>query len=164
MRKKVPALLTLLGEKTYGLLRNLTSPDQPWTNSYDDLCELLNKHLNPKPLIIAKRFRFQKWNQAAVERVNDYLTTLRKLAEHCDFQASLNDTLRDRLVCGLKDEHIQRKLLRKGNLLEELNTGHGKNRQTQTRPWNKTENAFTVVKHVRERYMPWTTTTFLWWW
>ncbi|XP_060581109.1 uncharacterized protein K02A2.6-like [Ruditapes philippinarum] len=109
--KKVPALLTLLGEKTYGLLRNLTSPDKPSTQSYDDLCELLNKHLNPKPLIIAERFRFHKRNQAAGESVNDYVTTQRKLAEHCDFQASLNNTLRDRLVCGLKDEHIQRKLL-----------------------------------------------------
>jgi hypothetical protein len=50
-------------------------------------------------------------NQAAGESVNDYVTTLRILAEHCGFKASLNDTLRDRLVCGLKDEHIQRKPL-----------------------------------------------------
>ncbi|CAC5386080.1 unnamed protein product [Mytilus coruscus] len=32
--KKVPALLTLLGGKTYGLLRNLTLPDKPATKSY----------------------------------------------------------------------------------------------------------------------------------
>jgi hypothetical protein len=122
-------------------------------------------------LIIAERLKFHKLKQAVGESVNDYVTTLRKLAEHCNFQASLNDTLRDRLVCGLKDEHIQRNFLsmedlslrkavetavaietatkdaaerqslaaieirlRKGNLREELNTGHCKNRRTKTRP------------------------------
>ena len=34
----------------------------------------------------------------------------------CDFGASLEEMLRDRLVCGIKDEHIQRRLLAEPNL------------------------------------------------
>ena len=34
----------------------------------------------------------------------------------CDFGASLEEMLRDRLVCGIKDEHFQRRLLAEPNL------------------------------------------------
>jgi hypothetical protein len=36
---------------------------------------------------------------------------LRKLTEFCEFGLNLNDTLRDRFVCGLRNDQIQKKLL-----------------------------------------------------
>lgn len=114
--KKVSALLTLLGGKTYSLLRNLTAPDKPSTKSYEDLVTLLRNHLTPKPLIIAERFRFHKRSQHDGETVTQYLAELRKLAEYCDFGANLNDSLRDRFVCGLKAENIQKRLLSEAQL------------------------------------------------
>ncbi|XP_052259085.1 uncharacterized protein K02A2.6-like [Dreissena polymorpha] len=109
--RKVAGLLTLLGEKTYGLLRNLTVPAKPSEKSYEELCQLLQTHLCPKPLIIAERFRFHKRKQAVGESVSCYVTSLRKLAEFCEFGSNLNDSLRDRFVCGLKDAGTQRRLL-----------------------------------------------------
>ena len=38
------------------------------------------------------------------------------LLEHCDFQNTLEEMLRDRLVCGINDEHIQRMLLAESSL------------------------------------------------
>ena len=35
---------------------------------------------------------------------------------HCEFGAGLADTLRDRLVCGMKNEKVQRRLLTMKNL------------------------------------------------
>ncbi len=109
--KKVPALLTQLGGKSYNLLRNLTAPDKPKNKSYDALVKLLSDHLTPKPIVIAERFRFHKRNQKDGESINEYMAELRKLTEFCDFGAVLNDTLRDRLVCGLRNEQVQKKLL-----------------------------------------------------
>jgi len=40
-----------------------------------------------------------------------YIAELRKLSNDCDYGESLNEMLRDRLVCGVKDKHIQRRLL-----------------------------------------------------
>jgi hypothetical protein len=40
--KKVSSLLTLIGGKTYSLLRDLTFPDKPSTQTYDQLTQLLN--------------------------------------------------------------------------------------------------------------------------
>jgi hypothetical protein len=108
--KKVPALLTLLGGKTYGLLRNLTLPDKPATKTYDAIVKLLKDHLSPKPLIVAERFRFYKRYQLQGETVNKYVAELRRLAEYCEF-GTLNESLRDQFVVGLKDEHTQKKLL-----------------------------------------------------
>ena len=108
--KKVPALLAMMGGKTYSLLRNLTTPDDPATKGLDDIVKLLENHLSPKPLVIAERFRFHKRDQREGESVTVYMAELRKLSEHCDFKATLGDALRDRLVCGIKNENIQKRL------------------------------------------------------
>ena len=113
---KVSALLSLVGGKTYSLLRNLTLPDKPADKNFDDIVKLLKEHLSPKPSIIAERFRFHRRQQQEGESVNEYVAVLKKLAEHCEFGENLNDTLRDRLVCGLKNEQIQKQLLSKSTL------------------------------------------------
>ena len=107
---QVPALLTLLGRKTYGLLRNLCAPEKPASKTYKELVEILDKQLSPKPSIIAERFRFHHRQQREEENVNTFLAELRKLSLHCHFD-NLNDTLRDRFVCGLRKENIQKRLL-----------------------------------------------------
>ena len=108
--KQVPALLTLLGRKTYNLLRNLTAPAKPADMSFKELIELLDKQLFPKPSIIAERFRFHHRHQHEDENVSTFLAELRKLSLHCAFD-NLNDILRDRFVCGLRMENIQKRLL-----------------------------------------------------
>ena len=55
---KVSALLSLVGGKTYSLLRNLTLPDKPADKNFDDIVKLLKEHLSPKPSIIAEPFSF----------------------------------------------------------------------------------------------------------
>ena len=39
------------------------------------------------------------------------MAELRRLTIHCEFVDSFNKTLRERFVCGLKQEHIQKRLL-----------------------------------------------------
>ena len=114
--RKVPALLAMMGGKTYSLLRNLTTPDDPATKAYDDIVKLLDNHLSPKPLVIAERFRFHKRDQNEGESIPVYVAELRKLSEHCDFKANLSDALRDRLVCGIKNANIQKRLLSESDL------------------------------------------------
>ena len=72
---------------------------------------MLQSHFSPKPIIIAERFRFHKRDQQADESVKDFNIELRKLSEYCDFGTNLKDSLRDRFVCGLRNDAIQKKLL-----------------------------------------------------
>ena len=50
-------------------------------------------------------------NQAPGEPVADYMAELCCLAMHCKFEAYLEEALRDRLVCGLRSEGVQKRLL-----------------------------------------------------
>jgi hypothetical protein len=50
---KIALLISLIGGKTYNLLRTLTSPTKPAEKSYQEISKLLGDHLSPKPLSIA---------------------------------------------------------------------------------------------------------------
>ncbi len=50
------------------------------------------------------------------ESIASYVAALRALGEHCHFGADNNDMIRDRLVCGVNDINIQRRLLQESDL------------------------------------------------
>ncbi|CAI5682743.1 unnamed protein product [Oreochromis niloticus] len=114
--KRVPVLLSVMGPKTYGLLRNLVAPSKPGTMQYDNIVGVLQAHFAPKPLVIAERFRFHKRNQGEEETVAQYVAVLKRLSEHYEFGAYLEDALRDRFVCGSKCETVQKRLLTEKDL------------------------------------------------
>ena len=58
--------------------------------------EVLQAHFFPKPIVIAGRYCFHKNNQAEGETIVLYMADLKKLSEHCEFGAYLQDALRDR--------------------------------------------------------------------
>ena len=109
--KKTAVLLTMVGAKTYSLMSDLVAPAKPATKSYADLVAVVKGHLKPKPLVIAERFKFHCRNQGESESVAQYMVELRKLADKCHFEGYLEEALRDRLVCGLRNEAIQQRLL-----------------------------------------------------
>ncbi|XP_048866410.1 uncharacterized protein LOC125739899 [Brienomyrus brachyistius] len=109
--RKRAILLSSVGGKTYSLMRNLLSPDKPGAKSYKDLMDLLQSHYNLKPSEIVQRFKFNSRIRAATETVSEYVAVLRELAQHCNYGEKLKEMLCDRLVCGIADDHIQRRLL-----------------------------------------------------
>ena len=54
--KHVAVLLSVIGGPTYELLRTLTAPARPAEKTFVELCEILENHLAPRPLVIAERF------------------------------------------------------------------------------------------------------------
>ena len=115
-KKKVAILVTVIGGKAYALLQNVLAPAKPADKSFDSLVKIMKDHLKPKPLVIAEKFKFHRRNQREGETVGQYLAELRKLTEQCNFREYLEEALRDRLVCGLRSEVIQRRLLAKEDL------------------------------------------------
>lgn len=104
-------LLSSVGSKTYSLMRNLLSPDKPGDKSFMELTNMLQSHYNPKPSEIIQRFKFHFRTRAVNETVTEYVAVLQELAQHCNYGDKLKEILRDRLVCGIADDHIQRRLL-----------------------------------------------------
>ena len=114
--KRAAVLLTVIGTTTYAIIKSLVAPDLPRTKSLDELVTVLKSHFEPKPLVIAERFRFYKRNQNATETVLEYAAELRHLAISCEFEAFLDSALRDNFVCGLRSEHVQKGLLTEADL------------------------------------------------
>ena len=67
--KKVPIFLTVVGSKTYSLLRSLVAPSLPQEKTFAELSEVHKVHFEPKPLAIAERFLFHKRSQALGESI-----------------------------------------------------------------------------------------------
>ncbi len=114
--KQRAILLSVVGSKIYSLIQNLLSPDKPKSKSYAQLVYLLKKHFNPKPSEIVQRFKFDSRSRRPDETVTDFVAELRKLVQDCNYGETLQQMLRDRLVCGVNDERIQRRLLSEQNL------------------------------------------------
>ena len=108
---KAAVLLTVIGAKSYGVLHDLASPASLAEKSFDDLKKLLKDLYEPKPNTIAERYYFHKWDQKESESIHEYAAELKLLATKCDFEAYLDQALRDRFVCGLRHEPTQKRLL-----------------------------------------------------
>ena len=92
------------------------SPKLPESLKLSELTDILKSHFTPKPLVFAERFHFHQRFQAANELVAEFMAQLQHLAEHCDFRDYLEQALRDWLVCSLRNEGIQRRLLAESDL------------------------------------------------
>ena len=57
--------------------------------------QVLKTHYEPKPMVIAERFRFYKRSQSSVETTAEIVAELRRLTINCDFGNFLDDILLD---------------------------------------------------------------------
>ena len=93
-------LLSCCGPSTFRLLRSLVLPSPLIEFSFKELVAKMKDHREPKPSVIVQRYQFNSRQRAPSETVAEYIAALRKLAEHCNFGETLDEMLRDRLVCG----------------------------------------------------------------
>ncbi len=63
-----------------------------------------------------QRFHFNTRVRTKGESIITYVAALWKLAEHCNYGDSLNEMIRDRLVCGVEQDVIQTHLLAERDL------------------------------------------------
>jgi len=117
--QKCAILLSVCGSDTYKTICSLIGGETLATAKFAELIELLQKRYDPKPSFIVQCLKFYNRTQAADELVSTYLAALHQIAEHCEYKETLNDMIRDRLVCGINHEGIQKKLLAEKNLTYE---------------------------------------------
>ena len=109
--KKRAILLSVCGAETFRLIKSLLAPVKPETKSFQEIVELVEKHHNPEPSATVQCYKFHCRCHQPGETVSQYVAGLRRIAEHCEFGDYLESVLCDRLVCGIQDSRIQRRLL-----------------------------------------------------
>ena len=74
-------------------------------------------YCQPRKNVPFERYRFNRHVQEPGETYDQYRTTLRKIADGCEFDTiTPNQILRDRLVFGIRDGKVRERLLRESNL------------------------------------------------
>ena len=110
-------LLSSVGASTYQLIKNLLAPCKPAERSFEELVNLIKDHYQPPPSESVQRYIFNTRIRKRGESIALYVAELRRLAEHCNYGDSLNEMLRDRLVCSINNnERLQRRLLAEASL------------------------------------------------
>lgn len=114
--KQRAILISVVGAATYSLMRNLLSPAKPKDKTFQELVLLMKNHYDPKPSEIVQRYKFDSRARKPNETVMEYVAKLRRLAQDCNYGNTLQQMLRDRIVCGINDDRIQRRLLSEADL------------------------------------------------
>ena len=92
------------------------APGKLTEKTFNELVKLVNEHLTLHPSCIIQRFQFNGRVQKEGETIVDFVASLRMLAEFCEFGDTLEEMLRDHIVCGIRDSAVVRHLLAEPNL------------------------------------------------
>ena len=163
--KKHAILLSYCGAPTYRLIRTLLAPVKPTTKSFAELTKLVADHYTPPPSMIVQRFQFNSRSQKEGESIAEFVADLRRISEHCKYENVLDDMLRDRLVCGIQDVSVQRRLLAEPDLTfkkamelaqtAEMASKNAKQLQnTPSNPPNGSVHALNTTQHQQRRAPP----------
>ncbi|UYV84627.1 K02A2.6-like, partial [Cordylochernes scorpioides] len=77
---------------------------------YDEVIKCFESHFIPRRNIIYERARFNQRCQQEGEGVNDFITALHSLADHCNFGALYDELIRDRIVVGVRDRALSERM------------------------------------------------------
>lgn len=70
----------------------------------------VGEHFIGKHNVIYERARFNSRYQQQGETVENFITDVHKLAEHCQYGVLLEEMIRDRIVVGIRDAKLSEKL------------------------------------------------------
>ncbi|XP_055551680.1 uncharacterized protein LOC129734011 [Wyeomyia smithii] len=103
--------ITLSGPFVYAELKLLFPLDNLNTILYGDMIKKLKSRFDKTPSGLVQRVRFSQRVQHPDETLEDYVLAIKLQAEFCSFGTFKDQAIRDRIISGIGDIHLQQKLL-----------------------------------------------------
>ena len=116
---QLATLYTFLGKEACQIAEHIPITDP---NSPESVLEALSIHFEPQRNTIFERYVFNSATQEEEESSEQYFARLRKLAASCRYEELSDELIRDRLVIGVRDHNVRKRLLRENRLT--LQTAH----------------------------------------
>ena len=113
---RVATFITCIGPDALEIHSRLPFSSDAERENMDKVLELWQNYCIGKTNVIYERYKFNNRSQEANESIDAYTTALRTLAETCEFGSLKDDLIRDRLVCGIRDNGQRKKLLQEPKL------------------------------------------------
>lgn len=114
--KRRALLISSLSDSVVRILQGRNPSTPVNTLSYDQVVECLEDQYNPQANEIAASYAFFMRKQKEGDSVRDFIAEFRRLAESCNFGSMMDRMLRDRIVCGIRDDDARRSLLTRATL------------------------------------------------
>jgi hypothetical protein len=103
--------LTTGGRELYALMKNLSFPKAPSACKFEELKSLLLKHVLPVNFQAAERAKFNSMIRSSNTSFREFILQLQSQAMKCNFGDHLEEHLCDRLIAGVNNTEIQRRML-----------------------------------------------------
>lgn len=150
--EKVSFLVGICGADLYKIMKSVIAPKATTDCTFAQLKKALKEYFDPKRNVIGERFAFHRRQQKSDESVADYIMEIKTLSRTCEFGQFLDEALRDKLIFGLHDVAIQRKLANTKNLDFETACSTAKLMETTEQNLNDMKHTDGNVAMVRNRY------------
>jgi transposase InsO family protein len=107
--EQVNMLIYLMGDQADDILLSfqLSADDQ---KKYKAVIDKFEGHFVLRRNVIYERAKFNSRVQREGETVDDFITALYSLAEHCEYKTLHDEMIRDRIVVGVRDRRLSEKL------------------------------------------------------
>eukprot|EP00118_Oscarella_pearsei_P023104 m.272463 g.272463 ORF g.272463 m.272463 type:complete len:1311 (+) comp40563_c0_seq3:40-3972(+) len=112
---QVSTFIYSMGEKAEEILSSFQLGEDG-EKVYTTIMQKFDGYFVKKHNVTYERARFNRRRQLEGETVDEFLTALHSLAEHCQFERQYDDFVRDIFVIGLKDESLTEVLLQDAEL------------------------------------------------
>ncbi|KAK0146758.1 hypothetical protein N1851_013875 [Merluccius polli] len=107
---QVSSLIYAMGSESENIFRSFTFTDEGQQDNFDVVLAKFDEYFVPRRNVIHERARFHQRIQRPGEKAETFIRALYELSEHCDFGASREENIRDRIVVGILDKDVSRKL------------------------------------------------------
>lgn len=98
--------LYIMGEKSEEII--IQFPAIPAT--YEEMLKAFEDHFIPRRNVIFERFQMNSRVQLPGESVENFITALHTLAEHCEYGSLKEEMIRDRIVVGMSDKKASERM------------------------------------------------------
>ncbi|KAK0156179.1 hypothetical protein N1851_000550 [Merluccius polli] len=108
---QVSSLIYAMGSESENVFRLFTFAEEgDEEDDFDVVLAKFDEYFVPRRNVIHERACFHQRLQRPGEKAETFIRALYELSEHCDFGASREENIRDRIVVGILDKDVSRKL------------------------------------------------------
>ncbi|UYV68484.1 hypothetical protein LAZ67_5004449, partial [Cordylochernes scorpioides] len=107
---KIDLFMYLMGDRADDIFRTFKFEKEEETTKFDSVLKAFDSHFCVRKNIIYERAKFNSRIQEDREPVDEFITSLYKLADSCEFEGLHEQLIRDRIVVGVRDKALSERM------------------------------------------------------
>ncbi|UYV62131.1 hypothetical protein LAZ67_1007944 [Cordylochernes scorpioides] len=107
---KIDLFMYLMGDRADDIFRTFKFEKQEEATKIDSVLKAFDSHFCVRKNIIYERAKFNSRIQEDREPVDEFITSLYKLADSCEFEGLHEQLIRDRIVVGVRDKALSERM------------------------------------------------------